>query len=120
MEVVVLGKNGQLGWELQQTQNSQRNVVYLASHELNITDEKQLNTLLPQWQPSVIINASAYTAVDKAESDPDTAYAVNSEGVGFLAKYCQLNKIKLIHISTDFVFNGKKTRPISPQTQLVL
>ncbi|MEP0071166.1 MAG: dTDP-4-dehydrorhamnose reductase [Marinomonas sp.] len=114
MEILVLGKNGQLGWELQQTQNTQHNVIYLGSQELDITDEEKLNRLLPQWQPSLIINATAYTAVDKAESDQQAAYAVNSKGVEYLAKYCQSNQIKLIHISTDFVFNGEQNTPYKP------
>lgn len=114
MEILVLGKNGQLGWELQQTQNTQHNVIYLGSQELDITDEEKLNRLLPQWQPSLIINATAYTAVDKAESDQQAAYAVNSKGVEYLAKYCQSNQIKLIHISTDFVFDGEQNTPYKP------
>ncbi|MEP3349827.1 MAG: dTDP-4-dehydrorhamnose reductase [Marinomonas sp.] len=114
MEILVLGKNGQLGWELQQTQNTQHNVIYLGSQELDITDEDKLNRLLPQWQPSLIINATAYTAVDKAESDQQAAYAVNSKGVEYLAKYCQSNQIKLIHISTDFVFDGEQNTPYKP------
>lgn len=114
MEILVLGKNGQLGWELQQTQNAQHNVVYLGSQDLDITDEEKLNALLPQWQPAIIINATAYTAVDKAESDQQAAYAVNSKGVECLAKYCQSQQIKLIHVSTDFVFNGEQNTPYQP------
>lgn len=109
--VLIVGANGQLGWELQRTAPENLFVVALGSSDLDITNEKQVNHVLTKFSPVLVINAAAYTAVDKAEQQPKLAYAVNAEGVGFLADACQKTDSKLIHISTDFVFDGSHHQP---------
>jgi dTDP-4-dehydrorhamnose reductase len=111
MEVIITGANGQLGWELQQIKNKNVTLHAFNSSQLNITDFEQSQLIISNIQPDYIINAAAYTAVDKAESHRDDAFAVNKGGVENLAKICKEINAKLIHISTDFVFDGTKSTP---------
>ncbi|MEC8787484.1 MAG: dTDP-4-dehydrorhamnose reductase, partial [Pseudomonadota bacterium] len=76
-----------------------------------ITDKAALTDKLDSIKPEAVINASAYTAVDKAESEPEAATLINTQGVANLAEYCKANGIFLVHVSTDYVFNGKKGSP---------
>jgi dTDP-4-dehydrorhamnose reductase len=89
-------------------------VVYLSSSQLDITDSVNVTAALKEHQPDILINAAAYTAVDKAETDEAKAYSVNALGVKNLARACQVAETKLIHISTDFVFDGSKNTPYLP------
>jgi len=111
MKILITGKGGQLAWELEQTQPQQVEVICLSAQALDITDPVLVARLIKQHQPTIVINAAAYTAVDKAETDEATAYAVNDLGSEYLAKACLQNNAKLIHVSTDFVFDGNKTTP---------
>jgi len=111
MKVLVTGKNGQLGSELQKNCPNNVELVCFSSKELDISNAEQVNELLVKHKPDIVINAAAYTAVDKAESDSDSAYAVNEQGAINLATGCKSINAKLIHISTDFVFDGSKTTP---------
>ena len=111
MKVLITGKGGQLAWELEQTKPEKLQLISLSADELDITDQKLVNQSLSLHQPDLVINAAAYTAVDKAETDQETAYAVNDSGSEFLALACKKASIKLIHVSTDFVFDGTKTTP---------
>ena len=111
MKILVTGKNGQLGSELQKTCPSNVELICFGSKELDISNAEQVNELLITYSPDIVINAAAYTAVDKAETDTDTAYAVNEQGAANLANACKNIDAKLIHISTDFVFNGTSTMP---------
>ena len=70
-----------------------------------------VESTIKEVTPDIIINAAAYTAVDQAEKDAEPAYAVNRDGAGYLAKACRESNIPLIHISTDYVFDGTKTKP---------
>ena len=79
--------------------------------EFDITDEKQIAKTLKDFKADVVINAAAYTNVDLAESESEKAYAVNSTAVGKLAEVCAKQKVFIIHISTDFVFDGKRSKP---------
>lgn len=121
MKVLVTGKNGQLGWELSQTQAtalsseiSAAEVLFVGSEELDITVASSVDQLVNEFQPDVVINAAAYTAVDKAESDKEAAYAVNATGVENLAVACQSVGACLIHVSTDFVFGSDQNTPYQP------
>lgn len=114
MKVIVTGGNGQLGWELQATQGSAIQGHYFNSSELDITDEKAIAACFLEIAPDVVINAAAYTAVDKAESDEKQAYAVNELGAKNLANACKQTNATLIHVSTDFVFDGSKNTPYLP------
>lgn len=117
MKVLVTGKGGQLAWELAQTSPSQFECVCLSRQELDITNIDSINHAVERYQPSIIINAAAYTAVDKAESDKEQAYAVNETGAKNLALVCKNNNIRLLHVSTDFVFDGTKTTPYQVDDQ---
>ncbi|EGI74707.1 dTDP-4-dehydrorhamnose reductase [Pseudoalteromonas distincta] len=111
MKILVTGKNGQLGSELQKTCPSNVELICFGSKELDISNAEQVNELLITHSPDIVINAAAYTAVDKAETDTDTAYAVNKLGAANLASTCKHINARLIHISTDFVFDGTSTMP---------
>lgn len=111
MKVLITGKNGQLGSELQKTCPSNIELICFGSKELDISNAEQVNELLISHSPDIVINAAAYTAVDKAETDFEQAYAVNEQGPANLATVCKLINAKLIHVSTDFVFDGTNTLP---------
>lgn len=115
MKVVVTG-NGQLAWELERTAPSDVSVHKLTRADVDLTDAEKLLETLEAIQPDVIINAAAYTAVDKAESDQEMAYAVNRDAVQSLAKYCQSAGAYFLHVSTDFVFDGSNNTPYSPDS----
>jgi dTDP-4-dehydrorhamnose reductase len=113
MIVLVSGKNGQLGKELQDIASSNKNYqfIFFDREELNITDEVALKNIFQKYSPSFFINCAAYTAVDKAETEKEIAYQINAEAVGNIAKQCNQFNTTLIHISTDYVFDGKSTQP---------
>ncbi len=111
MKVLITGKGGQLAWELENTQPSDIQVVSLGIDELDLTNVDQVNQVMLELRPDVVINAAAYTAVDKAESDSTTAYAVNESGAENLAMMCKELGARMVHISTDFVFDGSQTQP---------
>lgn len=118
--ILVTAKNGQLGWELNRTQpnnleGASVETIFLDSKELDITDSAAVFEKVASFKPDVVINAAAYTAVDKAESDSEAAYLVNHKGAENLALACKEFGAKLIHISTDFVFDGTKNTPYLPE-----
>ena len=107
MRVLISGAHGQVGHELMRLAPAGFELLGLGSGELDITSAEQVATVLAQFQPQLIINAAAYTAVDKAESDAERAYAVNRDGVAYLARA----GVPLLHISTDYVFAGDAQHP---------
>lgn len=116
MKIVLLGANGQVGWELQRALAPLGELVVLARDgssglcgDLLQTDE--LVHTLDTLQPQVIVNAAAYTAVDKAESEPERARAINTDAPGVVAHWAAQNDAWLIHYSTDYVFDGSGTTP---------
>jgi dTDP-4-dehydrorhamnose reductase len=112
MNVLITGANGQLGRELvRQGLAFNYKIQSLNHQQLDITNKGQLHQMLERVSPSVVINAAAYTDVDKAENESDIAYAVNKNGPAYLARYCADHGLALIHISTDYVFDGTKGRP---------
>lgn len=111
MKVLVTGKGGQLAWELENNLPNNIELLSCSAQELDITDQTAVNSVITTFKPEIVINAAAYTAVDKAETDTETAYAVNDLGSEYLALACQSINAKLIHVSTDFVFDGTKTTP---------
>ncbi|CAG9297708.1 dTDP-4-dehydrorhamnose reductase [Celerinatantimonas diazotrophica] len=119
MKVLVTGGNGQLGRCLQdRLQYTDYEWQAPDQSNLDITDRSAIATYFKIFQPDIVINAAAYTAVDKAESDQENAYLVNATAPGYLAESCQTAAIPLIHISTDYVFDGTATVPykVSDQT----
>lgn len=113
MVVLVTGASGQLGQALQHVADNYTDVDFhfAASAEADVTDKKSLAAIFKRLKPDYCINAAAYTAVDKAESEPDKAFAVNVTGAHNLAEICRDCNVVLVHISTDFVFDGKKDTP---------
>ncbi len=110
MNILITGSKGQLGWELMR-QGGDFNLLGLDLPELDITRKENIAECTKDFLPDLVINSAAYTNVDKSESDVQTAFAVNKDGAANLADFCKKRKIPLIHISTDFVFDGKKTSP---------
>ena len=108
MTIVVIGKNGQLASELRVLDTT---LVCLGRDEVDVFQFDNMQATLKQYSPSAIINASAYTAVDKAESDKDAAFMLNHLAVKNLAEYSAKNNTHLVHISTDYVFSGDKGSP---------
>lgn len=111
MKVAVIGKNGQLAWELARSQPQKWEVAVWGSAELTVIDAQAVAAKLVSFQPQVVINCAAYTAVDKAESDAINAYAINEKGVRNLALACRQVGARLLHVSTDFVFDGRQSIP---------
>jgi len=108
MKVAVIGKNGQLASCLKEVASTGLDITFYGSDEVDIT---RSDTYEPLASSNLIINCSAYTAVDKAEEFPEDAFAVNRMGVIQLVEFCELHQIKLIHFSTDFVFSGEGFSP---------
>ncbi|MUH71382.1 dTDP-4-dehydrorhamnose reductase [Psychrosphaera haliotis] len=114
--IVVIGKSGQLAWELQQL-DTQQKLVFFGRNDIDITSPESIKEVLSSLSVKSIINASAYTAVDKAESEPEQAYLINRDAVRNLAEYCQSKHIHLTHVSTDYVFGGDKGSPYLPDDE---
>ena len=112
MRIIVTGAQGQVGWELNRRATLLgHDVLAWDVAELDITDAAAVDRALDASSADVAINAAAYTAVDKAEQEPELAFAVNREGPAHLAAACARTHIPLLHISTDYVFDGRKTGP---------
>lgn len=111
MKVVITGKGGQLAWELEQLTPQTYEVICVGINELDITNESLVSEFIASTKPDLVINAAAYTAVDKAEEDTETAYAVNKLGTKYLANACKQINARILHVSTDFVFDGASTSP---------
>lgn len=111
MRVLITGAHGQVGHELMRCAPAGFEVVGLGSAELDIANAEQVAEVVARIQPQLIINAAAYTAVDKAESDAVRAFAVNRDGVANLACAAERLAIPLLHISTDYVFAGDAAEP---------
>ncbi len=111
MNLLLLGNTGQLGWELQRTLQPLGVVVALDYPEVNLADAAGIRKTVQKHHPQVIANATAYTAVDKAESEPGIAEAINGVGPGVLAEEAKALDAVLIHYSTDYVFDGTKGEP---------
>ncbi len=112
MKVLITGANGQLGQELtRQAQDFDIKVTAFNRQQFDISNKNDIQQVLSPLCPSVLINAAAYTQVDRAEDESDRAYAVNTNGPRYLAQYCAANRLALIHISTDYVFDGTQNQP---------
>lgn len=110
MKILLLGKNGQVGWELQRSLAPLGEVVALATNSLehcaDLTNLAGLKQTIRDVAPDIIVNAAAYTAVDKAESEPDLAHAINALAPELLAQEAKHSGAWLVHYSTDYVFDG--------------
>ncbi len=115
MKILVFGKDGQLGKAFHAALDSDHaalahhsNIQYVGRAECDLTNEQAITGLLNQFQPDLIINASAYTAVDKAETELDLAFAINARAPEIMAQYAAKHGTTFLHYSTDYVFDGEK------------
>lgn len=118
MKIIVIGKSGQLAWELSQLVSPEHEVACLGRNGIDLQSVAAITECLQQQKADGVINASAYTSVDKAESDVDNAYALNANAVGNLAQVCKTLFVPFVHISTDFVFHGDKSIPYLPDDKI--
>jgi len=113
-KILITGANGQLGKELQRLSSNYPGFDYFfrSRQELPIEDKKQVDEFFHDVKPDYCINCGAYTAVDKAESERDMAFLINGDAVGFLSNASKATACKLIHVSTDYVFDGTSSTPL--------
>jgi len=113
MTILITGSNGQLGNEMRviAAQYPAINFIFTDIAELDLTNMEALQQFFTQNKPQIVVNCAAYTAVDKAEEDVDLCYLVNKTAVENLAKACAANQAKLLHVSTDYVFDGSSYLP---------
>jgi dTDP-4-dehydrorhamnose reductase len=111
VKILLLGNTGQLGWELDRTLQPLGEVIALDYPEFDMVDADSIRKTIREYHPQVIVNTTAYTAVDKAESEPGPAEAINAAGPGILAEEAKALNAFVIHFSTDYVFDGKKGSP---------
>lgn len=114
MKALIVGSNGQLGRGLQASAPPGVEIVAHDYATLDITDHDAVSAMIDETRPALILNAAAYTAVDKAESDGDAAHAVNANAVGLLADAGRRVGARFVHVSTDFVFDGTAGTPYAP------
>lgn len=123
-KIAVTGANGQLGMELRALSTAYPgfDFVFVSKEDLSISDEQAVQEFFKKQQPHYLVNAAAYTTVDKAETEKDLAYQVNANAPGLLAAVCKDYGCVFIHISTDYVFDGtstipyKETAPVNPMS----
>lgn len=115
MKILLLGQTGQVGFELRRTFAPLGNITAPSRAELDLADETAVAAYLAEYQPKLILNAAAYTAVDKAESEPSLAACLNAGLPAQLAKYAKQANATLIHYSSDYVYPGQGSEPFDEQ-----
>ena len=115
MKVLITGKGGQLGQALLNCRPQDIDLVAFDRCQFDISDSRAIENMLAHERPQLIINAAAYTAVDKAELEPALAFSVNRDAVGQLAHAAAEMGIRFAHVSTDFVFDGTSSQPYPPE-----
>jgi dTDP-4-dehydrorhamnose reductase len=106
--ILLFGADGQVGWELQRSLSLLGDVVPLTLNDLDLSDCDGLRSVMHRVKPNAIVNAAAYTAVDKAETESELAYAINGKAVGIMAEFAKGAGIPVLHYSTDYVYDGSK------------
>ncbi|ACK69928.1 dTDP-4-dehydrorhamnose reductase [Gloeothece citriformis PCC 7424] len=114
-KILLIGNNGQVGQELQSTLAPIGDLTGVARDQLDLTQPDNIRQVIQDTHPEIIVNAAAYTAVDKAESETELAYTVNETAPKILAQECQKLGATLIHISTDYVFDGTRGIPLTEE-----
>jgi dTDP-4-dehydrorhamnose reductase len=110
-KVLLIGAKGQVGQELQVTLPFLGEVISIGREELDLTNSEKISQLIREIHPDYLVNAAAYTAVDKAEIEPDLAYSINAIAPKIMAESAEKIQAKFLHISTDYVFDGRKNTP---------
>ena len=111
MKILIIGSNGMLGHDLVDVLDENHDLILTTSKILDITDKQKTIDFIVDNKPDIVINSAAYTDVDGCEENQDLAFSVNGEGVRNLALGCSEVDCPLVHVSTDYVFNGENTRP---------
>ena len=110
-KILIFGKNGQVGWELCRTLSTLGEIRAVDIDECDLTDKASIINNLDEFRPTVIANAAAYTAVDKAETERELAFKLNADVPGIMADWAAKHDALMIHYSTDYVFDGTKKEP---------
>jgi len=118
MKILIFGKTGQVGQGLSKDLAAHAEVTVLGRTDVDLRDSNSLRATINRVRPEIVVNAAAYTAVDQAESEAETAFAVNAQAPGVMAAACRELGSLLIHYSTDYVFDGSATQPYT-ETDLV-
>lgn len=118
MKILITGSNGMLGHDLEKVLKDSHELILTTSKTLDITDKDKTIEFIVECKPDVVINSAAYTDVDGCETNQDLAYAVNGEGVRNLALGCKEVDCPLVHISTDYVFDGTARNPIEEDGEI--
>ena len=116
-KILLLGNTGQVGWELNRTLLTCGQLVAMDYPQIDMADPDSIHSIVREHKPNIIVNATAYTNVDKAESEPDLAMAINGTGPGILAEEAKRLNGALIHYSTDYVFDGTKGEPYTEEDE---
>lgn len=111
MRILLAGCDGQLGRCFLDRVPNEWEILATDYKDLDITSKESVAAAFADFKPDIVVNAAAYTAVDKAEEDHDTAYAINALGAKYLAENCALSGAFMVHVSTDYVFDGSATEP---------
>lgn len=118
MRILLLGKDGQVGWQLQRSLAPHGDVVACGRDQCDLANSQQIRSLVREIRPAIIVNATAYTAVDKAESEPELARQINADAPGILAEEAAALDALLVHYSTDYVYDGTKASPYLESDQV--
>ena len=111
LRLLITGANGQVGWHLQRTLAPMGEVMAIDIGEVDLTDLNAVSRTVRDFAPDIVVNAAAYTAVDKAESEPELARAINVAAPEQIAEECARTGALLVHYSTDYVYDGSKPPP---------
>lgn len=114
-KILLIGKNGQVGWELRRTLATIGEVIAVDRRTIDLVEPDTIRQTIQEIKPNLIVNAAAYTSVDKAEQEPELAQAINGDAPGIVAEEAKRIRAGMIHYSTDYVFDGTKTTPYTEQ-----
>lgn len=109
--ILLIGHDGQVGWELHRTLATLGKIIHFNKQELDLSQPSLIREKIQEVRPSIIVNAAAYTAVDKAEAEPALARAINERAPGVIAEEAKKLDALIVHYSTDYIFNGQSQRP---------
>ena len=115
--ILLTGKNGQVGWELHRTLLTLGEVIAVDHEKMDLANADSIRNVIREAKPALIVNAAAYTAVDKAESEPELAMAINGMAPGIMAEEAKRMGAAIIHYSTDYVFDGTKDGPYTEEDE---
>jgi len=113
MKIMICGSNGQLGWDCIRVFGSDNEIFPFSRTQLDITDSHAVETTMAQVMPDGVINCAAFTQVDRCETEKKTAFEINTLGPEYLAKACARHRATLVHVSTDYVFDGERELPLA-------